>query len=198
MSKRNKIIKRIFDVLFSFIGLILFSWLIFIAFVLASITTKSSGFFIQERIGRNGRKFKIIKIKTMISNPQISSCVTTENDPRITRLGKIFRKTKIDELPQLLNVLIGDMSFVGPRPDVESYYVNLSENDKIILTVRPGITGPATLKYRNEEKILSMQENPEQYSRNIIFPNKIALNKDYIKNYGLNKDFYYIFKTIFK
>ncbi len=127
-----------------------------------------------------------------------SSTVTTSNDSRISFTGKFFRKTKIDELPQLVNVLIGDMSFVGPRPDVKGFADMLDEDDKLILNIRPGITGPASLAFRNEEEILSLQKNPERYNREVIYPEKVKINLEYIKNWTLLGDLSYILKTIFK
>ena len=122
--------------------------------------------------------------------------VTTDNDPRITPLGKLFRKTKIDELPQLLNVLVGDMSLVGPRPDVPGFADKLEGEDRIILSVRPGITGPATLKYRNEEEILAAQEDPERYNLEVIYPDKIKINREYVEHYSFAKDLRYILHTL--
>ena len=122
--------------------------------------------------------------------------VTTREDPRITPLGKLLRRTKIDELPQLFNVLIGTMSFVGPRPDVPGFADELEGDDRIILSIRPGITGPATLKYRNEEEMLSGVDDPETYNRDVIFPDKVAINRHYIENYSLGQDVRYILQTV--
>ncbi|WP_404455392.1 sugar transferase [Virgibacillus necropolis] len=193
----NRVIKRAFDFLFSLIGLIVFSWLILIAFIIASIDTKSNGFFLQKRIGRWGKQFSVIKIKTMKTVSKFNSTVTASNDIRITKSGKILRKLKMDELPQLINVLKGDMSFVGPRPDVAGFADKLKNEDQIVLTIRPGITGPATLHYKNEEEILAKQQNPERYNREVIFPHKTVMNKNYIYNYSFLKDIVYIFRTIF-
>ena len=124
--------------------------------------------------------------------------ITVSNDPRITQSGIIFRKYKIDELPQLFNVLIGDMSFVGPRPDVEGYADKLSPEDKIILSIKPGITGPASIKYSNEEEILAKVDNPKIYNDEIIWPDKVTINIDYINRYSFFKDIRYIFETILK
>ncbi|SEA78133.1 Sugar transferase involved in LPS biosynthesis (colanic, teichoic acid) [Thalassobacillus cyri] len=197
MSQKHRDIKRSFDLLLSFIGLFLFGWLILIAYIIAAVETNSSGFFVQKRIGMMGKTFRVIKIKTMKKVPNQNSMVTTSDDVRITKSGKIFRKLKIDELPQLFNVFIGDMSFVGPRPDVEGYADRLKGEDRIVLSIRPGITGPATLYYRNEEEILAAQEDPEKYNREVIYPHKTEMNKNYIYNYSFLKDIYYIFKTIF-
>lgn len=190
--------KRAFDIIFSVMGLILFSWLIFLAFALASIDTKKNGFFAQRRVGKDGRLFKIIKIRTMRDVEGVNTTVTTGNDPRITPLGAFFRRTKIDELPQLTNVLLGQMSFVGPRPDVPGYYDQLPEKEReILLSVRPGITGPATLKYRAEEEMLAAVDEPETFNREVIFPNKVSINLDYVHNYSFAKDLRYIWATVF-
>ena len=188
--------KRVFDIVFSLIGLILTWPIILIAWIIASIETKSNGMFIQKRVGKDGKLFNIYKIKTMRKIDNIDTTITSSNDIRITKSGKFFRKYKIDELPQLWNVLIGDMSFVGPRPDVPGYADKLEGDDKIILSVRPGITGPASLKYKNEEEILAQQEDPKWYNDNIIWPDKVKINKDYIKNWSLLKDIKYIIKTV--
>jgi len=188
--------KRVFDIILSFIGLSLTWWIIFLAWFIASFETKSNGFFIQKRVGRYGKLFNIIKIKTMKKVNGVDTTITLSDDIRITKSGKFFRDTKIDELPQLWNVFIGYMSFVGPRPDVEGYADKLVGDDRIILSFRPGITGPATIKYKNEESILALQENPKYYNDYVIWPDKIKINKEYIKNYSLKKDIKYIVKTI--
>ena len=122
--------------------------------------------------------------------------VTISGDSRITVSGTFFRKWKIDELPQLVNILLGQMSFVGPRPDVPGYANKLQGDDRIVLSVRPGITGPAQLTYRNEEDILSDQIDVVRYNDEVIWPDKVKINKDYVKNYSFLKDIYYIWKTI--
>jgi lipopolysaccharide/colanic/teichoic acid biosynthesis glycosyltransferase len=194
MSKKDKFIKRNFDIVLSLIGLFL-SWpIILIAWILASFETKSNGMFSQIRIGENAKPFKIYKIKTMTSSKDTT--ITTANDNRITKYGKFFRKYKIDELPQLWNVLIGDMSFVGPRPDVPGYADKLEGDDRIVLSIKPGITGPASLKYKHEEEILAKVDNPVEYNDKVIWPDKVKINKEYIKNWSLKKDLEYIKKTI--
>lgn len=199
ISSTNRFIKRFFDIIVSFIGLLFTLPIIIIAALLVRIKYKESGFFIQNRIGKDGKEFKIIKIKTMSSRLKFDTTVTTTNDPRITELGKIFRKTKIDELPQLINVLKGDMSFVGPRPDIRELVYSIPEEVReIFLSIRPGITGPATLKYRNEEEILASVKDPQRYNDEVIFPDKVDINLDYIRNYNFIKDIGYILKTVFK
>ena len=192
----NNFIKRGFDIIVSFLGLTFSWWLIFIAWVIATFETKSNGFFIQKRVGKNGKIFNVIKIKTMKKVEGVDTTITSSNDVRITKSGKFFRDTKIDELPQLINVLIGDMSFVGPRPDVPGYADKLEGEDRIVLSIRPGITGPASLKYKNEEEILASQNDPKWYNDKIIWPDKVRINKEYIKNWSLKKDIEYIIKTV--
>lgn len=199
LSLENRFIKRLFDIVVSFIGLIVTFPIIVISAFLVQVKYKESGFFTQSRIGKDGKEFKIIKIKTMSSNIEFNTTVTTKSDPRITELGKIFRKTKIDELPQLINVFKGDMSFVGPRPDVkELIYTIPEEIREIFLSIRPGITGPATLKYRNEEETLASVEDPQLYNEEVIFPDKVEINLEYIREYSFIKDIGYIVKTVFK
>lgn len=189
-------IKRSFDILIAALGILLTGWIILLAYIAASIETGESGFFTQSRVGRNGRLFKVIKIRTMRSAPTLQTTVTSAKDPRITPLGRLFRKAKIDELPQLINVLSGDMSFVGPRPDVLGFADQLSGADRLVLSVRPGITGPATLKFRYEEELLAKQSDPERYNREVIFPEKVRLNREYVENYSFRADMKYIYLTI--
>jgi lipopolysaccharide/colanic/teichoic acid biosynthesis glycosyltransferase len=151
----------------------------------------------QDRVGRNGKTFKVIKVRTMRPVQGVETVVTTDQDPRITRLGRFWRKTKIDELPQLINVLKGDMSFVGPRPDVPGFADRLVGDKRLVLSIRPGITGPATLKYRDEEQILMGVEDPETYNREVIFPDKVRINLEYIREYSFWKDLKYIWVTVF-
>ena len=192
----QRLIKRMFDFILAALGLLLTGWLILIAWLCASIDTRSNGMFAQIRVGKNGRQFTILKIKTMRYSEWVDTDVTTVDDPRITPLGRLFRTAKIDELPQLLNVLVGSMSFVGPRPDVPGYADQLTGGDRLLLTVRPGITGPATLKYRDEADLLAQQDDPERYNREIIYPDKVKINKAYILNWSLAQDIAYIIRTV--
>lgn len=190
--------KRLFDLTFSCVGLA-FSWpLILICWSIAAVETRSNGFFVQSRIGRHGRHIKIIKIKTMYPARESRSPITAFNTAVITRSGALFRRYKLDELPQLINVLLGDMSFVGPRPDVPGYADVLNGTDRVILLMRPGITGPASIKYRNEEELLSSVEDPAAYNDQIIWPDKVRINKEYYSNYSLLKDLGYIIQTILR
>jgi len=197
MSKANSIIKRIFDFILACIGLLLTGWLILLSAVIARLDTGLSGFFTQERVGQHGKIFRVIKLRSMKNVAGITTTVSTDEDPRITSIGRFWRKSKIDELPQLINVLLGQMSFVGPRPDVPGFADALIGGDKIILTIKPGITGPASIYFKNEEELLAKQDDPEAYNKNVIWPKKVSINKKYIEDYSIFKDIGYIFKTIF-
>lgn len=198
LSLINRFLKRTFDIIFALIGLIVTGWVIIMFYILIRISYKESGFFKQNRVGRDGELFQIVKLKSMRNIKGITTTVTVDGDPRITPIGKFIRKTKIDELPQLYNVLIGDMSFVGPRPDVEELINLLPTNEKqVYLSIRPGITGPATLKYKNEEEILAKVKDPEKYNIEVIFRDKVDINIDYIKKYSFIKDIKFIILTIF-
>jgi len=196
LSARDSFLKRTFDVALACVGLLLSYWLILLAWIAASLDTRSNGFFVQERVGLNGKLFKVVKIKTMRPMKEMNTTVTAKHDPRITSLGSFFRKTKIDELPQLWNVLLGHMSFVGPRPDVPGYADKLKGEERIVLSIRPGITGPATLKYKNEEEILAAQPDPVKYNDEVIFPDKVKINMEYIRDYSFKKDLDYIWRTV--
>ena len=191
-------LKRSFDILFSLIGLLIFSWVIIINWLIAAIETKSNGFFTQKRVGKDGSLFTLIKIKTMKQISGFDTTVTTKNDIRITKLGSFFRKIKLDELPALWNVFIGDMSLVGPRPDVPGYADKLTGDNRRILQLRPGITGPATLKYANEEQLLANVDDPVKYNDEVIFPDKVRINLEYLDNWSLWLDIKIIIRTIFR
>ncbi len=179
--------KRIFDIIFSLLGLLIFGWLILIFWILATIDTKSNGFFFQDRIGQFAKIFKIVKLKTI--HPKTGT---------ISQFGSFLRKSKLDELPQFWNVVIGDMSFVGPRPDVVGYYDVLEGDYRKILELKPGLTSLASIKYANEEEILELQENSLLYNDTIIFPDKVKMNFDYYKNHSILGDIKIIIKTIFR
>lgn len=154
--------------------------------------------FKQERIGQYGKIFKIYKIRTMKSNgDNNNNFVTTSNDDRILPFGKWLRRKKLDEIIELVNVLKGEMSLVGPRPDVAGYTDKLEGDDRKLLELRPGITGPASLKYINEEEILAKVNNPQQYNNEVIFPDKVKINLDYYHNRTFWGDIGIILKTIF-
>ena len=196
MTVVNRIQKRSFDLLFSLSGLILLWPVILISVPIARRSTGASGIFKQCRIGRHGKSFVVYKLRTMSPDIVGSSTVTTVDDLRVTRFGAFLRRTKIDELPQLWNVIKGDMSLVGPRPDVAGYADNLIGEARRILLLRPGITGPATLKYSDEETLLAESDNPERYNAEVIFPDKTKLNLEYYDTWSLFNDISLIFMTI--
>ncbi|CAH6793862.1 Bac_transf domain-containing protein [Vibrio chagasii] len=189
-------IKRSFDVVLSTLGLFFLFPLFFLVAFANCVNLRGSCFFYQVRVGKKAKKFKVIKFKTMRDSDVYTTTITSSLDPRITKFGSILRKLKIDELPQLINVFLGHMSFVGPRPDVPGYADTLKGKDRIILSVRPGITGPASIKYKNEEELLAKQDNPQEYNDTVIWPDKVKINIDYIKNYSFINDIKYIVDTI--
>jgi lipopolysaccharide/colanic/teichoic acid biosynthesis glycosyltransferase len=192
-------LKRAFDILCSFAGLVVLSPLLAVAAALVKIDSKGPAFFLQERIGRNFRPFRIIKFRTMATGSEkVGSLITVGGDDRVTRIGRFLRKYKIDELPQLINVLKGDMSFVGPRPEVKKY-VGLFQTDyERLLRVRPGITDPASLRYSDEEGVLSLSADWEEDYVKRILPEKIKLSSAYVDNHGVVADIKLILKTILR
>jgi lipopolysaccharide/colanic/teichoic acid biosynthesis glycosyltransferase len=187
-QKRLKMYKRIFDIFFSFFCLSVFSVVIFLFWIIVSIDTKSNGLFIQERIGQFGKSFRIFKLKTIKDN----------DSKEISKVGNFLRKSKIDELPQLWNVIIGNMSIVGPRPDIKGYYDKLEGDERKILELKPGLTSLASIKYANEDEILKLQRNPLKYNDEVIFPDKVKMNLDYYYNRSFFVDLKIILKTIIR
>lgn len=192
ITKTQLRIKRSFDLLFSIllIPILIFPIVLFV--VIATLDTGQFGLFLQKRVGQHGKLFHIYKIRTLRKEKHILG----QLDLSATRFGKFLRRYKLDELPQVFNVLFGTMGFVGPRPDLPGFADELEGEDKIILKVKPGITGPATLKYKDEERILSQQLDPETYNRTIIWPDKVKINKKYIENYSFSLDLNFILKSI--
>ncbi|WP_232817850.1 sugar transferase [Winogradskyella tangerina] len=191
ITKRQLILKRIFDL---GLVLLLLPFLIIPIVVLviaATIDTKKYGVFSQLRVGQHGKLFKIYKIRTLREGVHQLGHL----EKSATALGKYLRQTKLDELPQLFNVLKGDMSFVGPRPDVVGFADKLEGDDRIILLVKPGITGEATIKYKDEERVLERQKDPEHYNRTIIWVDKVKINKNYVRNYSFYLDLRLIIKS---
>ena len=187
---------RFFDILFSIIGLVLLSPLFTVLYLLIRIESQGGGFYSQERIGKNGKPFKLYKFRSMRIGSDKKGLITIgEKDNRITKTGFILRKYKLDELPQLWNVFIGDMSLVGPRPEVKKYTDLYTEEQKQVLHVRPGITDWASIKYVDENKILGESKTPDEAYVNLIMPNKIKLNMVYIQNQTLGEYFKIIFTT---
>jgi len=192
------IIKYIFDRIMAMLGLLLL-WpvLIFVAVLIKWRMPDGPVFFVQDRVGRHGRLFSMIKFRTMTVSHS-GSTVSVAGESRITPLGAILRRYKLDELPELWNVLKGDMSLVGPRPDVPGYADCLQGEERRILELRPGITGPASLKYRFEENILAKVENPQEYNDTVIYPDKVRLNLYYLDHYSFLKDLQMIRCTLFR
>lgn len=148
-----------------------------------------------ERIGQHGKKFKMYKLRSL--QGEYSNSVTTEKTHQYLPIGKFLSYSKLDETPQLLNILRGEMSFVGPRPDVAGYADQLEGDDHIILNVKPGITGPAQIKYSREAELLQQQPNPKKYNDEVLWPDKVQINKDYVKNQSFSQDLFYLLATIF-
>ena len=189
--------KWLFDRIMSFVGLIVLSPVLLVVALL--IRVKMPGgpvLFRQKRVGKDGELFTMVKFRSM-SVSHGGSSVSVAGESRITPLGAKLRKYKLDELPELWNVLVGDMSFVGPRPDVPGYADKLVGEDRVILKLRPGITGPASLKYRNEEELLAGVDDPQTYNDTVIFPDKVRINKEYYYNWFFRKDIRYILQTVF-
>ena len=187
---------RFFDLIFSIMGLVILSPLFIVLYLLIRIESKGGGFYSQERIGKNGKPFKLYKFRSMrIGSDKMGLITIGEKDNRITKTGFILRKYKLDELPQLWNVFIGDMSLVGPRPEVKKYTDLYTEEQKQVLHVRPGITDWASIKYVDENKILGESKTPDEAYVNLIMPNKIKLNMVYIQNQTLGEYFKIIFTT---
>ncbi len=194
MTIGDRLVKRGFDLVVAALGLSVLWPIIAATWVIAGRDTGASGFFCQTRVGQGGTPFRVVKLRTMRNVG--GTTVTTANDARITTWGARFRRWKLDELPQLWNVLLGQMSFVGPRPDVPGYMDRLQGADTRLLQLKPGITGPATLKYRAEEELLAAQPDPEVYNDNVIWPDKVRINLEYMDNWSLSGDLSYIMKTV--
>ncbi len=190
------ILKWLFDRITALFGLVFFGWVLLIVAILIRFKMPDGPvFFCQKRVGKDGKLFTMYKFRSMSTNHNGSS-VSVAGESRITPLGATLRKYKLDELPELWNVLIGDMSFVGPRPDVPGYADTLEGDDRIILSLRPGITGPASLKYRNEEELLATVPNPVQYNDEVIYPDKVRINRYYAEHYSFVADIRMIFCTV--
>lgn len=185
-------VKRVFDFILALflIPIALLPLLLFL--LIATMDTKQFGLFTQDRVGQHGKLFKILKIRTLKKgNHRLGHL-----DHSATPFGKFLRRYKLDELPQLFNVICGHMSFVGPRPDIKGFADELEGEDRIILTIKPGVTGPATIKYKDEEAILALQDDPENYNRTIIWKDKVEINKKYLKNWSFSLDLKYILQSI--
>ena len=190
--------KRLFDFSSALFGLLLL-WplLLVIAIIIRIKMPDGPVLFRQKRVGQHGQLFTLVKFRTMSMHHNGSS-ISIAGESRITPIGAFLRKYKLDELPELWNVLIGEMSFVGPRPDVPGYADKLQGEERRILELKPGITGPATLKYRNEEELLAAQPDPQRYNDEVIYPDKVRINLDYLDNRTLRGDLNIILRTLIK
>ena len=177
------------------VGLLSLWWLMLLVAICIKVKMPGPVLFRQQRVGLKGRLFTMVKFRTMLVNHGGNS-VSVAGESRITPLGSMLRRWKLDELPELWNVLLGDMSFVGPRPDVPGYADTLTGEDREILQLRPGITGPASMKYRNEEEILSAVENPQKYNDEVIFPDKVRINRLYLHDHSFFLDLKMIVATV--
>jgi lipopolysaccharide/colanic/teichoic acid biosynthesis glycosyltransferase len=192
-------IKRLFDVIVSSFSLVLVSPILLLAAIAIKLDSKGPVFFVQERIGRNFRPFRILKFRSMTDTPAAGSQqITIAGDPRVTRIGRILRRSKLDELPQLFNVLTGDMSLVGPRPEVRKYVELYRPDYEEILKYRPGITDLASIRYRDEERILAAARDPEGEYVERVLPEKIRLAKEYLNNSSVTFDIELLLRTLLK
>ena len=189
--------KSFFDRSVSLLGLVILSpLLVGISLLIRFKMPDGPVIFKQERVGQYGRLFIMYKFRSMTIG-HLGGTVSVKGENRITSLGAKLRKYKLDELPELWNVLIGDMSLVGPRPDVPGYADKLEGNDRRILQLKPGITGPASLKYRNEEELLAEQDDPQRYNDEVLFPDKVRINIEYLDNWSFGYDIKIIIYTVF-
>jgi lipopolysaccharide/colanic/teichoic acid biosynthesis glycosyltransferase len=189
--------KRALDAAMSAMMLVVMSPLLLIVCALVKLTSPGPVFYCQERVGEGGRPFKIVKFRSMVVDAdRRGSGLTSAGDPRVTRCGAMLRRLKIDELPQLWNVLKGNMSLVGPRPELPVYVANYDPHQRVVLTVRPGITDSASIAFRWEEELLAQKSDPEQFYKEDILPRKLALNLEYVANMSLEYDFLLIARTI--
>ena len=190
------ILKWIFDRVIALIGLVVLLPVFLVISILIKIKMPDGPIlFRQKRVGKGGRIFTMVKFRSMVVSHSGSS-VSVAGESRISPLGAKLRKYKLDELPELWNVLIGDMSFVGPRPDVPGFADNLVGEEREILRLRPGITGPASLKYRNEEELLASVDDPIRYNAEVIYPDKVRINLDYLRHWSFARDLKYIVQTL--
>jgi len=188
--------KRILDVSCAIAGLVLLAPFFLIVAALLKLTSSRPVLFRQPRVGRKGRIFLLVKFCSMYGGGESGPLITVASDPRITFVGAILRRFKMDELPQLWNVLKGEMSLVGPRPEVERYVAGYTHQQRRVLEVRPGITDPAAIAYRHEEKLLSRHPDPEKFYRTIVLPHKLFLNLEYVENISFRRDVRLILKTL--
>jgi len=196
MTRTQRFAKRTFDLAASLTGLAVLSPLLALAAVAVKLSSPGPVLFRQQRVGRRGKLFYCAKFRTMRVGAEAQGSVTTASDSRVTPVGRVLRRLKLDELPQLWNVLVGEMSLVGPRPDVPGYADKLTGDARRVLELRPGITGPATLAFRDEEALLAQTGNPQEYNDTVLWPKKVALNLAYLDSWGFWRDLGYILATM--
>ena len=197
MNKRWWIPKRVFDFAAAFAGLVLLSPIMLLVAMAVRATSPGPALFIQPRVGRHGKVFRCVKFRTMRVGADAHGSVTTAADSRVTPVGRFLRRWKLDELPQLWNVLTGRMSFVGPRPDVPGYADQLRGADREVLELWPGITGPATLLFRDEERLLALARDPKAFNDAVVYPEKLRINREYMAAGSFWRDIGYVLATVF-
>ena len=191
-------LKRTFDLISSLAALITLSPLLILISILIKIDSKGKAFYTQKRVGKNGTRFNLLKFRTMKPDSDSKGLLTIGNDSRITAIGHFLRRTKLDELPQLINIIRGEMSVVGPRPETPNFVELYNEEQQKVLNVKPGLTDYASLNFINESEILAEHEDPEKAYVEIIMPKKLSLNLAYIKDQSFGLDIKIIFRTIFR
>lgn len=196
MPPTQRALKRTLDLAAALIGLLVLLLPLAVLAALVRLSSPGPAFFVQARVGRHGRPFRCVKLRTMRAGADAGGPVTAAGDGRITPIGGFLRRYKLDEWPQLWNVLVGDMSLVGPRPDVPGYADRLEGDARRLLALRPGITGPATLHFRDEEALLAALPNPREYNDSVIWPKKVQLNLAYLDHWSLWTDIRYILETV--
>ncbi len=197
LTLRQRCMKRGLDLFGSIFGIALLWPVMLAGWFAASLSTGQNGLFIQQRVGRHGKMFPLLKLRSMKSTSSPGTTVTVKTDSRITAVGSVLRKLKIDELPQLFNVVIGHMSLVGPRPDVPGFADRLEGPSRTLLSIRPGITGPASIHFRNEEDLLAGEADPVTYNRDVVWPKKVEINLRYLEQYSFMSDLKYLWSTVF-
>jgi lipopolysaccharide/colanic/teichoic acid biosynthesis glycosyltransferase len=196
-SLPRRAVKRAVDLVASTVALIALALPLVVISLFVRLTSRGPALFRQERLGRHGRRFRIWKFRTMVLNAASAGrAITAAGDQRVTRLGRFLRRTKLDELPQLVNVWLGDMSLVGPRPEVPRYLPYYAPADQLVLAVRPGITDPASIYFRNEEQVLAGFHDPERAYTDVILPLKLSMSREYVRRQSFGGDLRIIFRTL--
>lgn len=197
MKPSNSFAKSAFDRIFGVIGFVLLSPFLAVIALLVRLTSPGPVLFLQERVGKNGKPFRIMKFRTMVEGAEeMGLKITVGNDARVTRVGETLRKFKLDELPQILNIVKGEMSFVGPRPEVPKYVAHYTQEQKKVLSIKPGVTDLASIKYRKESELLGQSQDPEKTYLEEIMPEKLRINLDYVERASLAYDVRLLWMTV--